>query len=159
MSNKFKPSPWDNMVWVVTIVTVVIIPFFLWNTLSLVDIGIIDIAAIGIFIGCNGVFLFTPLSYTVSDEGISINRLIGNLAIERSKIKSVELAEKLGNGTRAFASGGVFGYIGVFDFYAIGRATLYCTRLKRVVVIKTVEKTYVISPNDPEEFCLAANNL
>ena len=100
-------------------------------------------------------FGFQPISYVLTPEQLIIHRLISNVKINRTEIKSVEQIDKtrLRLTIRIFGVGGLFGYFGKFLNTKLGSTTWYATRRDKAVLITTVNnKKIVITPDNPEEF-------
>lgn len=98
-------------------------------------------------------YLWEPRYYLVTDQAIMIVRLIGKIVIPRTEIQSVEIVDQIPVAGRLFGSGGPNGYYGKFILINGDTVRLYCTRLDRVVVIKTQKGVFVVSPSNPEDFC------
>jgi hypothetical protein len=105
-----------------------------------------------------GTYIHSPRAYTITEESIEINRMVGNLIIRRDEIKSIQLVDKLEVWRRIWASGGLFGYFGLFSLKGGKKAKVYTTRWNQVLLIKTKKKVYAISPAEPEKFCEAVNS-
>lgn len=102
-----------------------------------------------------GTFSFRPISYRLADDKLIIHRLLADIKIERSEIKSVEQIDKenLSWSVRVFGVGGLFGYWGKFTNRKIGSMTWYATRRNNAVLIKTIyNKVIILTPNEPEKF-------
>ena len=54
-------------------------------------------------------------------------------------------------GVRTFGVSGIFGYFGRFYTTHLGHHILYVTDRHKAVVIEA-DKTYVVSPDDPQQF-------
>ncbi|MCE5286097.1 MAG: PH domain-containing protein [Pelosinus sp.] len=96
--------------------------------------------------------LWTPQSYIISDKGITIVRIIGRVVIFRKEIESIEIKSGISLAGQLFGSGGVAGYYGKFILDNGKKITLYCTRIDKVVLIRTKTKVYGISPENIEDF-------
>lgn len=101
-----------------------------------------------------------PTSYEVNENGLLIHRPIGALTISKDKIVNIELIDpaKLRFGMRLFASGGFFGYFGLYSANSIGRYIRYTGHSKNLIMIETEKKRYVIGP-DTETFAQAVLKL
>ena len=56
------------------------------------------------------------------------------------------------SGIRAFGSGGLYGYFGYFHFKHIGSVKMYAKRRSKLILVICVNKKFIISPENPEEF-------
>lgn len=105
-------------------------------------------------------FAFRPISYSVTNEDIVVNRLLFNVRIKKAEIRRVELVakERVRRSIRTFGVGGLFGYYGKFANFDLGRMTWYATRRDRTVLITTTDdRKIIITPNDPEKFVAEYN--
>jgi hypothetical protein len=101
------------------------------------------------------VFLFRPMGYSITSDGIVIHRLWGDVKMDKNQISSVELIEKekLRWSLRTFGVGGLFGYFGKFANAKLGTMTWYITRRDHPVLIVTSNnKKIIISPDEAEKF-------
>ncbi len=96
--------------------------------------------------------LFAPRGYLVSREGIIIRRAVGSFTIPAAEVESVELVARVRPGIRLWASGGLFGWFGLFTLRDGGTAKVYATRWDRMVRIKTRREIYLLSPAEPQRF-------
>ena len=101
------------------------------------------------------------VSYLLSPK-ISIERrtlIISNQLIKKripiESIKGVKKYDRIGLNIRTFGIAGLFGYFGYFN----GGDIWYVTNIRKKVKIQTYGKLYVISPENPEEFMQAINDL
>lgn len=63
-----------------------------------------------------GAYVFSPQGYTISEQAIVVNRLVGNVRLPLESVREVRAAtaDDLRGCIRLFASGGLFGYFGLF---------------------------------------------
>ena len=102
-----------------------------------------------------GVFIFRPISYTITDQEIIVNRLWKDVIINRKDIQSVEILDKdfSKRTIRTFGVGGMWGYFGKFIHNIVGTMTWYVTRRDKMVLVRLIDgKKVVLSPDDLEEF-------
>lgn len=99
---------------------------------------------------------YHPVSYEITDDTLLIHRPFSALKISKEQIVNVESidAAKLRYGIRLFASGGFFGYFGLYSAKSIGRYYRYTGHSNNLVMIETDKKRFVISP-DSEAFAKA----
>lgn len=100
-------------------------------------------------------YAFRPNNYAVSDDKLLIHRMISDVKILRSDIKSVEMIDesKVKNSIRTFGSGGFFGSYGKFWNSTLGSMTWYITRKENFVLVTTNdEKKILLTPDEPEAF-------
>ena len=152
---KYKIAPFDKMTWIVTISVLVLLGFVTYTVIPLDNI--IDTTTVfillSIWLPILIVYAFSPRGYTVSEQGITIHRVIGSINIPKTDINSIDVVKRIYPGIRLAASGGLFGYFGVFTLKSGGSAKVYVTRWNCVVLVKTNDETFIISPSEPEDFC------
>lgn len=112
------------------------------------------LVAVGLPLGVLlGLFPFSPRSFELTMSGIVVRRLLRSFEIPYSDIVGAERAEWSWVGIRLCASGGLYGYFGLFRFRDLGMVWAYVTNRHNVVLIKTKSGTlYMLSPEDPEGF-------
>jgi hypothetical protein len=118
-----------------------------WPLLTLFALGILVLIC----------YAFSVKYYEVTDDALIIHKPFGETIIARSSIKSAEEIDRkaLRFAIRTFGIGGIFGFYGEFYTSKLGTMTWYRTRLDRPVLITTVKKKIVLSPDDPEKFIAA----
>lgn len=108
-----------------------------------------------LFIIDAGVFIFRPISYTITDQEVMVNRLWKSVIINRKDIQSVEILDKdfSKRTIRTFGVGGMWGYFGKFIHNIVGTMTWYVTRRDKMVLVRLIDgKKVVLSPDDLEGF-------
>ena len=91
----------------------------------------------------------------MTNDTLIVHRLLLNVKIDRTQIKSVELIdkEKIKTSLRTFGVGGLFGYFGNFVNMDLGKMTWYATRRDKVVLVQTIDnRKIILTPNEPEKF-------
>jgi Bacterial PH domain len=96
----------------------------------------------------------SPRAYVVSYRAIEVERLIGNVQVPLEGVRETRRinTDDLRGCIRLWASGGLFGYYGLFRTARLGRCTWYVTNRKNVVVIIAQSKTTLYSPDDVDGF-------
>jgi|SRR6218665_531030 len=99
-------------------------------------------------------WLLRPISYTVTDTELQIQRAIGTVTIKKQDIKRVDVLQEfnIGGTIRTFGVGGLFGYYGKYYNNTFGSMTWYLTRSDKPVLVTTVKSKIVLSPDEPEHF-------
>ena len=108
-----------------------------------------------LFVISIGVFIFRPISYTITDQEVIINRLWKDVIINRKDIQSVEILDKdfSKRTIRTFGVGGMWGYFGKFIHDIVGTMTWYVTRRDKMILLRLIDgKRIVLSPDDLEGF-------
>ena len=95
-----------------------------------------------------------PTAFSIDENEIVVHRPHGMFRTPMEKIVSIERIPRasLGWGTRLFASGGFFGYLGIFYYGSIGRVTQYCTNRNEMLLVTTEKSKFIISPENSETF-------
>jgi hypothetical protein len=102
---------------------------------------------------------FSVRGYVVTPEALWIERWGWRHAIPLSDVVSVTAdPEALRGSLRLFASGGLFGFFGIFWSRRLGMFRAYCPAPKRSVLLKLRQRTVVVSPENPEAFVTALKN-
>jgi hypothetical protein len=105
-------------------------------------------------------FPFSIKGYSLSQDGIVIRRLAGNVQLPLESLAAVEgKAEMFDQSFRLAANRGLFVYSGWFwnSEYKLFRA--FVSDPSRAVVLKYADRTVVISPHDPQAFIMRARTL
>ncbi len=102
-------------------------------------------------------FAYSARGYAVTEDVIVIRRWIGNIRIPLSAVREARPAttDDFRGSIRVWGSGGVFGYYGLFRTSRLGRCYWYLTDRQRSVVVRTAEKTYLVSPDNVAGFVAA----
>lgn len=96
-------------------------------------------------------YAMRPISYTLSNDTLTINRLIENVRFRLEDVDKVEAIKKedLRFVMRTFGNGGIFGYIGKYYHSNFGSMTWYATRLSNYVLITMKSgKKIILTPDD-----------
>lgn len=109
-----------------------------------------------------GAFLFAPSGYAVEFTSLVVRRAGGDERIYLGDLREARLMDvddgvglpRTGTGGvfHLIANPGVFGVYGVFANVALGRHTWYATRRDDLVLLRTADHAYVVSPSEPERF-------
>ncbi len=99
-------------------------------------------------------YAYSPRGYVVGDRSISVERLAGQVRIALDDIRELRRAtpDDFRGTIRLWASGGLFGYYGLFRTAKLGKSSWYVTNRKDSVVVITGSKTTLVSPDDVEGF-------
>jgi hypothetical protein len=100
--------------------------------------------------------LFAPRYYLVEEDKIIIKKVTGKIVINKNEIESIALIKpEMFNGLiRKFASGGFFGYWGLFYSGSLKNINVYAGSLsKNLVLIKlSTNQSYIITPKEMDIF-------
>lgn len=101
-----------------------------------------------------GTYLYRVTGYTLTGDALIIHRPIGDATYSRQTIESARIVtkEQLKFTIRTFGVGGFWGYYGKFYNSVFGKMTWYVTRRDQMVLIKTNNKTILLSPDDIDSF-------
>ncbi len=100
-----------------------------------------------------GSYLYAPRSFSVSEDGVRINRFVSPIFIPIRTIKGVRQArrEDLQKSLRTFGVGGLFGSFGNYYSKGLGSYRLYATNYENAVILYAGE-IYVLTPDQSLEF-------
>lgn len=153
MPFRFRIAPPDGTTRVVTLGTFLLLGGLTFWIVSGEETGALDIFILFLIWGPLAItWLFAPRGYLVSREGIVIRRAVGSFTIPAAEVEAVELADRVKPGIRLWASGGLFGWFGLFTLKDGGTAKVYATRWDRMVQVKTSREIYLLSPAEPQRF-------
>lgn len=102
-------------------------------------------------------YAYSARGYEVADGCIVVKRLIRDLRIPLDGVRQASAAgaDDFRGCIRLAGSGGLFGYYGLFRTSKLGKSSWYLTNRKHAVVIFTVSKTFLLSPDDADGFLAA----
>jgi hypothetical protein len=120
-------------------------------------------APIGPLVGGLGVFVlilayaYSPRGYRVAERAVTVRRLIGDVRIPLEDVRAARIADAddFRGCIRLWASGGLFGYYGLFRTSKLGKSSWYLTSRRNRVVVITGAGTAVFSPDEAERFVAA----
>jgi len=98
-------------------------------------------------------YIYSPKEYELAENGIVIKRIAKDILIPYEKINDVKSIDMNLKAIRLWASGGLYGYFGLFRFPKIGKVWAYLKRGKNVLLIDA-DKKYAISPENVELFLM-----
>lgn len=107
-------------------------------------------------------FLLHPKSYTINNSYIEINKPLYTKKIAISEIYDIKEIdyENLAIRSRLFASGGVWGYFGLFSSSKFGRINLETTNFNNLIfIINKNKKITILSPDNSTEFLEKTNSI
>ncbi len=107
-------------------------------------------------------FLLAPKKYHLNANSIIIEKVIGKKMI--LPLRSVQACVSIPDASklkliRTFGNGGLFAYYGLFSSRKYGTINFQVTRLRNILLIKTEQGIYGISPAAPEAFIERLNAL
>lgn len=113
----------------------------------------------GVFIVlCLTALLYMPLSISVENGTLNINRPLRVKSIPLSSIESVKLFAPTKAGKRLCGSGGWFGYYGWFHEPSIGRYFAYYGNASDCFLVRLTDgKKYLLGCENPKEIVDALN--
>jgi hypothetical protein len=160
LNNKVSFVWSSTVVWLTIILSIVILIAYIgliYGYINTVPFKIITLKSIIILV-VTVIMVYAvsliPTSLTWSEQGIHIDKVIGNVFISKSSIKSITVItyNQLNNPSRRFGSGGYGGYNGLFWNKELGLFTMYVTNKKsKLLFIQTSDKKYVISCNSADD--------
>lgn len=138
-------APWDTQVRVITALVVLLaVVVSVWQGPP---------ASLALWAIVLGAAIFAPRGYTVRDATLFVHRLGWSTKIDLSDLESVEWEPGATTGSlRTMGNGGLFGYVGHFRNDLLGSYRAWATDGARVVVLKTADRTLVVTPDEPAVF-------
>ena len=99
-------------------------------------------------------YAYSPRACAVSNRAILVKRLIGSVHFPLEDVREARAATAadLRGCMRLWASGGLFGYYGLFRTAKLGKCPWYVTNRRNAVVVVTGAKTAVFSPDNVDGF-------
>lgn len=98
-------------------------------------------------------YLFSPKCFILTASGVLIRRHLRSILIPYSEISSVKRVSWTWRAVRLGASGGLYGFFGLFHIKGLGRAWMYVTDRSKMILIETKRGTkYIVSPSNPQAF-------
>lgn len=103
-----------------------------------------------------GAYIYRPVGYSLTEETLIVHRPISDVDYSLQTLDSVQIVtkEQLKFTIRTFGVGGFWGYFGRFYNSVYGKMIWYVTRRDQLVLIKTDNKTILLSPDDIASFTL-----
>ena len=100
--------------------------------------------------------LFMVRGYTLERDRLRIQRLGWSSSVDLGDLQGFHIdSEAMKRSWRICGNGGLFCYSGYFRSRKLGSFRPFVTDPKRSVVLRTAQKTYIVSPADPERFVAA----
>lgn len=99
----------------------------------------------------SGLFI-APLSIRIDHEKIQIRKPLASVEIPIEHVVSIKKVNfnEISDAIRTFGSGGYFGFVGYFRNKRYGKFLMYSTERKNLILIRTHDKTYVVSCRNPD---------
>jgi hypothetical protein len=105
---------------------------------------------------------FAPRRYKITDDNILVSRFLAkDVKIPLSAVYSIEPINYkyvFKKSFRIMGSGGGFGIYGTFTSPSLKYFKAYMTRRDKLVLIRTTDKPFVLTPDDPESFITAVQH-
>jgi hypothetical protein len=100
-----------------------------------------------------GTLPFLVRGYVLQDRTLFIERPGWSTRADLTALRSVAADPNAMRGSlRLVASGGLFGFFGLFRNRSLGLYRAYATDPRRAVVLKLSGRTVVVTPDDPDAF-------
>jgi len=154
--------------WFVTIMTGVILLLFallavsVWLAFATAPREISGLALLLVLAVCVAItavaYLYTPTAIVMMDDGLRIERPIGAVILSYAVVRSVQSNDEwLGTSFKRPPGGnsGFFGIWGAFSSQTLGDYSMYGTKARGAVVIRTTDGTIVVTPDERDRFTRA----
>jgi hypothetical protein len=102
-------------------------------------------------------YAYSPRGYQVSSAEFRVKRLIGDVVFPLTSLRYVRDTSPgdFRGCVRLWASGGLFGYFGLFSTTTLGECRWYVTDRGKAVVLADGSQTVLVSPEDHDRFLAA----
>lgn len=119
-----------------------------------------DSIAICIIVG-SIIYAFTSqiIYVGVSDDTIIIKKKVGQIILSHNNILQIEIKKNIIMDIRLWGISGLFGHIGLFWNHSIGSYIAYVKNGDSMIVLRTIDKTYVISCDNHHELIKQINQM
>lgn len=99
-------------------------------------------------------YAWSPNQFETDASNITIRKMWNPIVIPRETITESRLieADDISGSVRLMGSGGLFGYYGKFNNSKLKTYNLQAGNRVNLVLIKTTDKTYVLTPDNREAF-------
>lgn len=132
--------------------------FFIYLFLIAIPLSSLGII-LAVFISCVSLivlsipYLFKPSGFRLTSEDLKIERPLNTITIPYNQILHIQKGKWTWKAVRLGGSGGLYGYLGLFHLFGIGRVWMYTTNRHKMVLIETNKGTkYAFSPENLEDF-------
>jgi len=149
-SSQIFPASYDSATKAVSASAFVLMAVIAATTQSVI-IGGVTMVLLGL------AYAWSPRGYAVEDGSIMVRRLAGSVRIPLGDVREIRAgtADDFRGCIRLWASGGLFGYYGLFRTSKLGKCWWYVTNRQNAIIVVTVSRTTVLSPDDREGFLAA----
>ena len=97
-------------------------------------------------------YLYTPKGFRLTSQSFQIERLHNTITIPYDQISSIQKGKWSWKAARLGGSGGLYGYLGLYHLFGIGRVWMYVTNRHKMLLLETKRgNKYAISLKNPEE--------
>jgi len=163
MENTFK-APWGTFLKVMTAIALIILlgcsTAGILGISGILNINLAEYSLLWIIamIGIPALTVILTLffiirKYEIQDNKLLIYRLGWKKVIDLSNLETAEFDPKAVKGSiRLFGNGGLFAFSGIYRNKKLGNYRIFATDFKKSVVLKTKEKIYIVTPENPENF-------
>jgi hypothetical protein len=160
--NFFPAASYDGVVkkvtaatWILLIGESTLFIYLFMIAIPLSSLGII----LAVFISCVSLivllipYLFRPRGFRLTSEDLKIERPLNTITIPHNQILHVQIGKWTWKAVRLGGSGGLYGYLGLYHLFGIGKVWMYTTNRHKMILIETKNgKKYAFSPENPEDF-------
>ena len=98
-------------------------------------------------------YLYTPKGFRFTTQGLGIERIRNTIIIPYNQISTIQKGKWTWKAARLGGSGGLYGYLGFYHLFGIGKVWMYVTNRHKMLLLETKNGVkYAFSPKDPEDF-------
>ena len=158
------PASWDKSVrtitvsvWILLVAVHLLVAYAAFSEPSLQDWERLVLVSIPLIISVGvlgGAYLFAPRGFSLTGEGVRVERLVGSFTIPYLEIAEAKLLEELTwKGLRLFGVGGFYGFYGLYYSSGIGKFWAYTGRRSKLILLELKDgRKLVLGPEPPEAF-------
>jgi hypothetical protein len=148
-------APWDTTTKIMTISIFILLcttSLYIALCSGLDDLLLVLVIILLSWVSVPTIYLFAPSKYILFSDKIVIQRPISPIVILVKNVKLIKLDKKVKPGIRLAATGGLFGWFGLFTLKNGEKVKVYATRWDLMIRIETHTEIFLISPDKPEIF-------
>ena len=97
-------------------------------------------------------YVYTPKGFRLTSQSFQIERLRNTITIPYDQISTIQKGKWSWKAARLEGSGRLYGYLGLYHLFGIGRVWMYVTNRHKMLLLETKKgNKYAISPKNLEE--------
>lgn len=98
-------------------------------------------------------YLFVPKGFRFSSQSVGIERIRNTITIDYNQILNIQKLKWTWKALRLGGSGGLYGYLGYYHLFGVGKVWMYVSNRHKMVLLETKNGIkYAFSPKNPDDF-------